>query len=243
MAERVFLFIGEPPVVMPSNWDPSRHSQFARCLTWDDDLVDKRRYFKFHWPLPSSYPRLPPVPFASQQVLVNISANKTSSHPLELYSARGRTIRYFEDECPGEFALYGPGWDRLGPEEETHAAYRGVTDHKWRVYGQYRFGLTYENMRGVRGYVTEKIFDCLRAGTVPVYWGASNIVDYVDGDAFVDRTLFDTDAELARFLRNTSESEHRRYLEAGRDYLASARFAAFLPPAFAQTIVETFQLA
>jgi hypothetical protein len=240
---RVFLIIGEPPVVRPENWDPRFHALFVRCLTWSDDLVDNGRYFKFRFPLPSQYPRPTPAPFGSQKLLVNISANKRSSHSLELYSARRRTIRYFETQCPAQFELYGPGWDRVQPAEKPYDSYRGLTDHKWRIYGQFRFGLCYENMRDMRGYVTEKIFDCIRSGAVPVYWGAPNVGDYVDQEAFVDRTIFSSDAELARFLGGVGETEHGRYIEAGRDYLQTSRFKAFLPAAFADSIIEAFQLA
>jgi hypothetical protein len=243
MADRTFLFIGEPPVVRPENWNPRSHSYFPRCLTWNDDIIDDTRYFKFRSPQPSEYPRLPPVPFDSRKLLVNITANKRSAHPLELYSARRRTIRYFDTECPDQFNLYGPGWDHLALGERKYSSYRGLTDHKWRIYGQFRFGLCYENMRDVRGYVTEKIFDCIRSGVVPIYWGAPNIGEYVDPETFVDRTTFSSDAELGRFLRDIGESQHARYLEAGRDYLLTTGFQAFLPAAFTQTIIETFELA
>jgi hypothetical protein len=58
----------------------------------------------------------------------------------------------------------------------------------------------------------------------------------------VDRSKLSSDAELARVLRDMSESEWRRYREAGRDYLASGRFAAFLPAAFADSIIRGLQL-
>jgi hypothetical protein len=36
------------------------------------------------------------------------------------------------------------------------------------------------------GYITEKIFDCLYAGTIPLYLGAPDILKYVPADVFVD---------------------------------------------------------
>ena len=114
--------------------------------------------------------------------------------------------------------------------------------HKWDVYPHYRFGSCYENIRGEPGYVSEKIFDCMRAGCVPIYWGASNIQEYVDPEIFVDRTQFKSEADLARFLLEMSEHEWQRYREAARDYLAGERFAAFLPPAFTATIIRVLDL-
>ncbi len=239
---RLVLFIGEPPVVRPDNWVAATHRPYSTILTWSDQLVDGVRYRKFRMPLPTKYPRIAGPPFRMRRLLVNISANKHSDHPMELYSARRRTIRYFEREFPDGFALYGAGWDQLASKEPQYRSYRGALDHKWKIYSEYRFGLCYENMRDEPGYVTEKLFDCARAGSVPIYWGAPNIDSYVDPAVYVDRRMFSSDRDLAAFLSEMGESEHRTYLEAAQDYFRTERFAAFLPPAFAATVLEATRL-
>lgn len=42
-------------------------------------------------------------------------------------------------------------------------------------------------MRGEKGYITEKIFDCFFPGVIPIYWGAENVTDYIPQDTFIDR--------------------------------------------------------
>ena len=106
----------------------------------------------------------------------------------------------------------------------------------------YRFSICYENVRDVPGYVTEKIFDSMRGGCVPIYWGANNITDYVDEEAFIDRRKFKTEAELDSFISNMTEYEYSCYQNAMKKYLESSRFAKFLPPAFADTIISTLKL-
>jgi hypothetical protein len=239
---KLALFIGEPAVVRPDNWDPLVHKAFDRVLTWNDDLVDGTRYFKFRQPIPSSYPRLAAPPFAQRGLLANISGNKFSTHPDELYSSRRETIRYFEKTHAADFGLFGTGWNLPGEDETPYSSYRGTVQNKWDIYRQYRFGLCYENMRNAPGYVTEKLFDCARAGSVPVYWGAPNVTKYVDHDVFIDRTAFSSNAELARFLADMSEAEYSGYVEAALDYFRTDRFAAFLPPTFAKTVIEVTQL-
>ena len=39
--------------------------------------------------------------------------------------------------------------------------------------------MAYENFRGRRGYISEKIFDALQAGSVPVYLGEERIAEFV----------------------------------------------------------------
>ena len=106
----------------------------------------------------------------------------------------------------------------------------------------YRFSVCYENVRDEPGYVTEKIFDSLRCGCVPIYWGASNIYDYVDAGAFIDRRRFKNDLELDSYLSNITEREYEDFQNAIRAYLLSPRFTRFLPHAYADTIINTLKL-
>jgi len=242
LEDQMALFLGEPPVVHPPNWDRGAHATFPIVFTWNDDWVDGKRYHKFRYPITGHTPPLPDPKFSERKLLVNFSGNKISPHPNELYSARRRAIRFFERNHAEQFALYGPGWDRPVDGEGPYITWRGQVAHKWDVYPTYRFGLCYENMCDEPGWVTEKIFDCLRAGSVPIYWGASNVEQDVDPATFIDRSRLGSDGELARLLLDMSEAEWLRCRRAGRDYLASKKFAAFLPPAFADTIIRALQL-
>ena len=60
--------------------------------------------------------------------------------------------------------------------------YQGKCDKKAETYHKYKFAICFENMKNIKGYVTEKILDCLTAGIVPVYAGADNIEEYVFED-------------------------------------------------------------
>lgn len=44
-------------------------------------------------------------------------------------------------------------------------------DNKFKFLANYRFNLCPENSLG-EGYITEKIFDSIRSGCIPIYWGA-----------------------------------------------------------------------
>ena len=123
-----------------------------------------------------------------------------------------------------------------------YKSYRGAVKNKWEVMPRYRFSLCYENVRDVPGYVTEKIFDSIRCGCVPIYWGANNIEDYVDSEVFIDRRRFKTDAELDEYISNITQHEYDLYLDAIHKFLNGPRFAKFLPPAFANTIINALKL-
>ncbi len=240
---RMLFVTGEPPAVLAANWAPETHARFDTILTWSDRLVDGGKFRKFCWPVTQTFGRVEPVAFARRKLLVNVSANKRSDHPLELYGARRAAIRHFEASVPDQFDLYGFGWDDPGPGEAPYASYRGTVANKWELLPRYRFALCYENMRDEPGWITEKIFDCMRADCVPVYWGASNVADYVDPAAFIDRRRFGSDAELEAFLRGMTEDELGQHLAAIRAYLESERFRRFLSPAFADSVVGALGIA
>lgn len=108
------------------------------------------------------------------------------------------------------------------------------------MYPRYRFALCYENVKDESGYITEKIFDCMRADCVPVYWGASNVTDYIPAEAFIDRRQFRSNQELERYLVHITEDEYERYRSAINNFLASDSFRRFLEDAFVKRILDVF---
>ena len=106
------------------------------------------------------------------------------------------------------------------------AAHRGVAKSKAQTLGQYTFALCFENMR-MKGWMTEKIFDCFFAGTVPVYWGATDVEEWIPRDAYIDMRQFTGFEQLRAFLHGLSPQDIERYREAARAYIESSAFDPF----------------
>jgi hypothetical protein len=159
----------------------------------------------------------------------------------DLYLERLRAIDHFADRP--DFDLLGQGWERRHPavSPRLHAramrAYRGPSSEKLGTVSAYRFALCLENSR-FEGYVSEKIFDCFFAGTVPVYFGAPDIERYVPPEAFIDLRRFKSYRELERYLDSVDETTARRYLEAGADFVRSVAFEPFTQEQFAREMVQ-----
>ena len=218
LEERCVYCSGEPPVVRPLNCLEGYQKlmkMFPYIMTFDDELVDNRRIFKRILPYYFDE-KTGSVPFSERKLLVNISGNKQSGHPKELYSEREKIVSFFEESYPEHITLYGPGWSK-----DKHPSYCGYIDDKADAYYAHKFALALENMHDVRGYITEKIFDCFEMGIVPIYWGASDIKDYVPEECFIDYTKFANLNELADYLFFMKEEEYNGYLEAIHKLLQS----------------------
>ncbi len=146
-----------------------------------------------------------------------MASNLKSPYPCELYSEREKVIDFFEQKEEADFEFWGRGWDK-----ERHLSYRWQANDKISVIKNYRFTICYENTSDAPGYITEKIFECFQAGTsVPIYWGAPNVVDYIPKECFIDRRDFVTLEELYQFLKEMPEERYAKYLTHMRHFLSS----------------------
>jgi tRNA C32,U32 (ribose-2'-O)-methylase TrmJ len=119
------------------------------------------------------------------------------------------------------------------------SSYGGRVEGKMPVLRNYKFALCYENGRDIDGYITEKVFDCFFAGTIPIYWGANNISQYVPINCYIDRTKFKNDEDLYNFLKKMESSEIVKMQQNIESFLKSNRVLPFGNEFFAKNITET----
>jgi len=253
------LALLEPPVVRERIYRKKHHESFDKVLTWNEELVDNKKYFKlpyfqYRYGLGTSW-----VPYGERKFLTLINSNKRSYAAGELYSARYQAIKYFSNQIPDRFDLFGDGWatrprlmsfstlsrfslrgyvsDLL--QYKVPETYRGRTQDKFTTLRQYKFAICYENMTNVSGYVTEKIMDCFKCGVVPVYWGANNIADTVPTTCFIDKRRFSTYSELEEFMSVMTEHEYNDYLMSIRSYLSTFDRWPSSPENWAKAVIKS----
>lgn len=72
---------------------------------------------------------------------------------------------------------------------------------KLDIIKRYKFTIAFENAIS-KDYVTEKFFDPLIMGSVPIYFGAPNIDDFSPGDySFIDTRNYDSPKSLAEDIK------------------------------------------
>jgi len=234
--ERLILITYEPPAVLPEMFSEEVLARFGKVITWNDDLVDNVKFFKFNYPVLYGMIDGTP-PFSQKKLLTQISGNKTSTHENELYTKRLNVIRYFEKDSSNDFDFYGYGWQDL-----NYKNYKGAPGDKIGTLKNYKFAICYENIHSIRGYITEKIFDCFCAGVVPIYWGASNVTDYIPQQCFIDRKSIPPFKNLVKYIRNMKEEKYNMYLDFIRIYLKSEQAQQFSHEAFAHAVLKVLRM-
>jgi len=239
--EKSYLIMNESPLVRADNFDKSKHKYFHKIFTWNDDLVDNEKYFKYNYSF--VIPKEIPKSFNKPKLCCLIVGNKDSNHPNELYSERKKLIRWFEKNHMDDFSLYGVGWNEyrfkgikpiralnrvlllkkimfkyLG---EFYPSYKGKINNKLETMQEYKFAICYENIKDISGYITEKMLDAMFAGCIPIYWGANNVIDHIPKESFVDIRDFETHNEMYAFIKNMSEETYLKYLENIEKFLNS----------------------
>ena len=201
-----------------------------------------------------------------RKFLVMINHNKVSAIRWnELFTQRMQALAFFA--AYKEIDLYGLGWDgpsfqlggswlpgsfqkmtrawkrqwqRIRPVPALEAArqvYRGSVPSKLDTLAQYQFALCFENV-AMNGWITEKLFDCFVAGTVPIYSGAPDVTQYVPESCFIDMRRFKGYEELRTYLKSLNEDEIQQYRENSRDYLLSEQFRPFTKQYFTELLAR-----
>ena len=260
-----YLFLSENSAIWPDNASETLRSRYRRIFTWDDRLVDGLRYVKINPPVFRQVSPFSTLGWGGRnRFCCAIAGNKSVAKwdARELYSKRVDSIRWFESRASNAFDLYGNGWDRPPAQSSlidklwykistqlngewkwrSFQSYRGPVENKHETLKGYRFSICYENVGDLQGYITEKIFDCFFAGCVPIYWGASNIFDYVPRECFVDRRQFADHESLYEFLISMTELDYIKYQKAIKKFIISQNAELFYSEAFASNIVKTILL-
>lgn len=99
-------------------------------------------------------------------------------------------------------------------------AYRKIKQG-WKVRGlaEYAFSIAIENSKH-KNYFTEKIIDCFRTGTVPIYWGCAEVDDYFNSDGIIK---FNDVDHLEEILKNLSFKDYHDRIESVKENFELAK--------------------
>lgn len=236
-----YLIMNESPLIRPDNFNKDKHKYFNKIFTWNDTLVDNQKYFKFNYSF--NIPKVIPKIYDKRKLCCLIVGNKYSNHPNELYSERKKLIRWFEENAPSDFYLFGVGWNEYRFKGmkllralnripfltklmfkyfgDYYPSYQGKIDNKYEAMQDFKFAICYENIKDISGYITEKMLDAMFAGCIPIYLGADNVTEHIPKNAFIDKRDFISYEELFSYIKNMDEVTYLNYLDNIEIFLRS----------------------
>ncbi len=250
-----YLINYECPVIYPKTWDDTNYKIFKKVFTWADNLIDNKQFYKINCP---SYPdnKIINLPNESKEKFcIIVGSNKRSDHPNSLYSKRLEIIKWFEKKAPQDLDFYGFGWNKYvfkGPLiiralnklpflsrslAQNFINYRGeFPGKKQDLLKKYKFSICLENAKNYPGYLTEKIFHCFFALTVPVYLGSDNITDHIPPECFIDMRNFKNYESLHKYLKEMGENKYLQYQNSIKNFLNSKKFRPFSVQHYIETL-------
>ena len=237
--EKIIVMIYEPAMVYTKNHDKIIHDMVCNKLTWNDSLLNQKRYYKYQFT--NQIEPLSAIPFNEKKFCIITTAYHKGVYfeNNELYTERVAAIDYFEKNAPNDLDVFGfRGWKELGKDKE-YKTFKGRLPAYETISGRakYKFCICYENVRHP-GLITEKLFHCLLAKTVPIYLGATNIEKYAPTNCFINKDDFKSYDDLYLFLKNMSEDDYNKYINNIENFLNSDRFLIFSPLNFAENLLK-----
>lgn len=257
---KAYVYLYENPLIRPINQNRTVLANYNRWFGWDESLSADTRFVRV--PYPNAFPAWP-VAGPEQRPLfcVLVASNKSLAKldERDQYIERVRIIDWYERHSPEDFHLFGKGWEvgavrpgyfgrlfgkftklvaKIGRPRSPYATWHGMVDDKIALLSKSRFCIAHENCRDLSGYVTEKLFDCFRAGCVPIYVGPKEIGDLVPSDCFIDGRDYPKPQDLDAHLRSIDDDRYRQYQQAARAYFESGQADQFGRPYFVKSIVR-----
>lgn len=189
------LYQGEPLIGMQENWDVSILRQYDTVITWNSSFYENYRAVinmrLVNGVLGCNRPDVlnDPVPWDQKIHGVCILNNLYGTGRIgDIYWLRNEIMQ----NVGGTLARHvwctrkwGGGMYRGAVESPYHHSHpnhlRKISEYKFCV----ALESTWHQFWSV-GFVTERILNCFRAGTIPVYIGAYDIERYVPTDLFID---------------------------------------------------------
>lgn len=82
----------------------------------------------------------------------------------------------------------------------------GRIQNKYEFQKDYKFSIAFENSQK-EGYTTEKIVQAWQAGTIPIYWGNTRVIEEFNPKAFINVFDFDSYESCIEYIKKVDQND------------------------------------
>ncbi|MEZ8785133.1 glycosyltransferase family 10 [Vibrio splendidus] len=255
------LIIFESEAILPENFVIENHKYFDVIFTWSEYLLSmdpgKYKYINYSHDIDmSEINAITDIPPRNRSRKLMISGNKKCEYHDELYTEREKVINWYIRNNKFDFDLYGIRWDvrLLSPNSITRKinsfnlrykflrqklpVYKGSADSKFELYKKYKFAYCFENAKNIDGYITEKIFDCMRCGIVPIYFGAESVKSSIPEGCYINYSAFKSIYDVDEYLNNMTDSQYEDMQSNMVAFFKSKKYRKFSSEYFSEQIIK-----
>ncbi|MBE9146849.1 tetratricopeptide repeat protein [Planktothrix mougeotii] len=149
------------------------------------------------------------VALMSKHPVAGFTTLVRDGNSIDLYEIRNHIA--LEGHRLGKVDIYGKGWEAGVTIEDSRDG--DWTNRKFEILQDYHFNLCFENTIASH-YCTEKIWDAIIGGCLPIYYGGQNSTIYEDfpQNSFLDYCEFNHPQELFQYIEKMTFSEYRERL-------------------------------
>ena len=112
LEDKMALLMTESKAINPYNYTKQLHDKFSTIFTWDDDLVDNKKFFKLFIPYPKREKELTAPILMTEKHLLIFPPINYQDFPMNYTACVGGQLNFFENKLGGQFDLFGPRWNK-----------------------------------------------------------------------------------------------------------------------------------
>jgi len=232
----IFMRI-ELPFIIPSTYEPNATNGYLAVLD-HSTVFDSNAY---HFTEPQDF-RWVEKFFNSEKRKNRVCIMTSDMDPkgqewekIQQRSFRREIIKFFSEKMGEDFHFYGNGWHCGGNSRKGYVA---PYEKKHEVLSWYQFNFAVEG-ESYDGYISEKIFQAMASGCVPIYSGPKDIKKYIPDNVYIGCMDKDLD-RILKIVQEMTDDEIENYRKNIKDFLDSEKSDLFSSITFAKTIEKIF---
>lgn len=237
--QKKILIALESPLHSPENHKVKYLNKFGKVLTWNKLLTNNITIIYNPWPQEEirsleyfNYPK------NRSQKICAIYSYFSKSGINDLYSQRQDFIYEWNQNYPEmPIDIFGKGWGYL---ERFKKNYFGVVEDKIKKLGEYKFCLVFENHKSPY-YITEKIFDSLKAGCIPIYFGCKEINTLVPEELYIRINLLEKLDTIFQRLNSITDEDYKLFIKKTKKYFESPQWKLSTSENLAEKIIHNLR--